>query len=191
YSYHKGSWDPKGPLAISTQQDIVTILSLSMYQQGMPWNQAYEIVNDSIASLEKSFEMEDYVKPIEGLIPFLEAAKEHKIQLGVVTSDDYDSAKQHLDALGITGYFASIIGHDLVERGKPFPDMVYNACEQLGVTPQKTIIFGDSNGDMILGKKGGLLASIGIIPSVDAAREHLQDADYIINDYQNIEVKNV
>ncbi|HLR51631.1 MAG TPA: HAD family phosphatase [Candidatus Avamphibacillus sp.] len=183
---HDSSWDPKGPLAISSEQDILTILSLGLYQQSIPWNQAYQIVNDAHQILEETFRFKQYIKPVNGLIHLLNQAKDHAIKMAVVTSDNYDKARKHLDALGIREYFSAIVGHDLVQRGKPYPEMVYLACEKMGVHPGKTIIFGDSNGDMTLGKNSGVLAGIGIIPSPTSQNEHLKNADHIISDYCNI-----
>lgn len=189
FSYKNHTWDPKGPLAIGSLQDLLTILSLGLYQQGVPWNQAYQVVNDAHQVLEESFVIHEHIKPVNGLVRFLEQADKLAIKMGVVTSDNYRKAVQHLNALGITNYFPTIVGHDLVQRGKPYPEMVYYACKQLNIVPEKTLIIGDSNGDMILGKKSGLLASIGIVSVPAMQKAHLLDADYIINDYQAITLK--
>ncbi|WP_449354742.1 HAD family hydrolase [Virgibacillus natechei] len=189
FSYKNHTWDPKGPLAIGSQQDLLTILALGLYQQGVPWNQAYQVVHDAHQVLEETFVIHDHIKPINGLLSFLKQADKHAIKMGVVTSDNYGKTLQHLNALGIVNYFLTIVGHDLVHRGKPYPEMVYYACEQLDVSPEKTLIIGDSNGDMILGKNSGVLASIGIVSSPGAQTEHLQDADYIIRDYHAITLK--
>ncbi|WP_179134455.1 HAD family hydrolase [Oceanobacillus timonensis] len=186
FSYKNGIWDPKGPLAIGSQQDLLTILTWGLYQQGTPWDQAYKKVHDAHQLLEDTFKMHAYIKPTNGLLSFLQQAEKHAIKMGVVTSDNYKKTLKHLNALGIAHYFSTIVGHDLVHRGKPYPEMVYYACERLNVSPEKTLIIGDSNGDMILGKNSGALASVGIISSPEAQTNHLQDADYIISDYQTM-----
>ncbi|MTW88238.1 HAD-IA family hydrolase [Virgibacillus dakarensis] len=189
FSYENHTWDPKGPLAIGSLQDLLTILSLGLYQQGVPWNQAYQVVNDAHQVLEDTFAIHEHVKPVNGLVRFLEQAEKLAIKMGVVTSDNYGKAVQHLNALGITNFFSAIVGHDLVYRGKPYPEMVYYACKQLDIAPEKTLIIGDSNGDMILGKNSGVLASIGIVSAPNMQKVHLLDADFIINDYQAITLK--
>lgn len=189
FSYKKHIWDPKGPLAIGSQQDLLTILALGLYQQGVSWNQAYQMVHDAHQVLEETFVIHEHIKPVNGLIDFLRQAEKLEIKMGVVTSDNYGKTVEHLNALGITNHFLTIVGHDLVHRGKPYPEMVHYACEQLNVTPKKTLIIGDSNGDMILGKNSGVLASIGIVAEPSAQTEHLQDADYIISDYQGLTLK--
>ncbi|HLQ95199.1 MAG TPA: HAD-IA family hydrolase [Pseudogracilibacillus sp.] len=189
FSYEEHTWDPEGPLAIGSLPDLLTILSLGLYQQGVPWNQSYQLVNDAYQLLEDSFVTRKYVKPIKGLVSFLEQAEKHGIKMGVVTSDNYEKAVEHLEVLGIKHYFSAIVGDDLVQQGKPYPEMVYRACEQLKVNPANALMIGDSNGDMILGKKSGALASIGIVavPSMETA--YLKDADSIINDYESITLR--
>ena len=179
-------WDPKGPLAIGSSQDLLTILSLSLYKQGIPWNQAYQIINDVNAEMDNTFSFRQHLKLVDGLGEFLEQAHQLDIKLGVVTSDDHAKAVQHLEALGISKYFTSVIGHDIAPRGKPYPDMVYQACQQMNIQPEQSIIFGDSNGDMLLGKNSGLLAGIGVIPHASASSSHLKDAHHIISNYHSI-----
>lgn len=179
-------WDPKGPLAIGSSQDLLTILSLALYKEGLPWNQAYQVINDVNQEVEKTFSFNQHLKLVDGLAEFLEQAQQHEIKLGVVTSDDHAKAVQHLEALGISEYFTSVIGHDIAPRGKPYPDMVYQACQQMNIQPGQSIIFGDSNGDMMLGKNSGLVGGIGVIPHANASSTHLIDADQIIWNYHCI-----
>jgi phosphoglycolate phosphatase len=183
FSYKEGSWDPKGPLAIGSLQDLISILSCSLYQAGLPWNEGFKIVNEAYTEVEDSFDWYSFIKPIKGLLSFLEQASSQSIKMGVVTSDNCERAKHHLKVLGIDRYFSAVIGHDSVVKGKPFPEMVDVACEQLGVKPEKTIVIGDSNGDMLLGKSGNSIGSIGIVSSLDQTFDHLKNADEVIRDY--------
>jgi len=182
FSKGENTWDPKGPLAIGSMQDIVTILSAELYQQGIPWNQAFQLVNESYRELESAFPYKEHLKPIKGLREFLSQAEQKLIKMAVVTSDNLAKAEEHLEALGIDGYFSSVMGHDLVEYGKPFPDMAEVALKELSVPPERTLIIGDSNGDMLLGKYTKTLAGIGITPSIESS-SHLKDADQIIENY--------
>jgi phosphoglycolate phosphatase len=154
FSYKEESWDPKGPLAIGSLQDLISILACELYKMGVPWNEGFKIVNESYQEVEESFDWIATIKPIRGLQSFLDQAHKQSIKMGVVTSDNRERAKHHLKVLNIEHYFSTVIGHDSVEKGKPFPEMVYVACEQLGVKPERTIIIGDSTGDMLLVKAG-------------------------------------
>lgn len=60
------------------------------------------------------------------------------------------------------------------------------ACRELGLSPEETIIIGDSNADMQLGKGAGLRLAIGISASGDG--EHLIDADVIISGFNELRI---
>ncbi|HLR40052.1 MAG TPA: HAD-IA family hydrolase [Virgibacillus sp.] len=180
------SWDSTGAFAMGTSQDLFTIVSLAFYQQGLPWEQAYQTVLETHQKFEKTFAYSHYMEPVKGLPAFLQQAKELNIPMGVVTSDNQEQAVQHLELIGLTTHFTSVVGADMVNRGKPFPDMVYLACQQLEAPLEKTIIFGDSNGDMLLGKHSGLLGGIGVLSQAYISDKHLRDAEYIIKDYRSV-----
>lgn len=65
-----------------------------------------------------------------------------------------------MDGAGIL--FDVVIGTDLVERGKPFPDMLLLACERLGIPVQHTVVIGDTDGDMEMARSAGAGYRIGI-----------------------------
>lgn len=83
----------------------------------------------------------------------------------MVTSDGAKTTGEHLEWLNVAGYFDSVVTRDRVKNGKPAPEMAELACRELGLSPEETIIIGDSNADMQLGKGAGLRLAIGICAS--------------------------
>ncbi|MEN1968816.1 HAD-IA family hydrolase [Lentibacillus sp. N15] len=186
YDSNERDWDAKGPLAIGSMDDIVTILAYQLYAFGISWDQALELVTNVYIQTNRQTGWKEKIRPITGLQSFLDEAKACSIKLGVVTSDNQDRAIDHLKALKIDSYFASVIGHDQVTVGKPFPEMVEKACDQLNLTSDRAIIIGDSDGDMVLGKKSGTAASIGIVAEPSHSSSHFRHADHIIHSYHDL-----
>lgn len=189
FQYQQNSWDPEGPLCIGSLDDLITISSLHLYQNGMPWDEAVEIVIDAHAKIDEQINWEQSIKPVSGVHELLNQAQACSLKLGVVTSDNHGQAVKHLKALEIDSYFNSVVGHDQVERGKPYPDMVEKACRELSLRPERTIVIGDSDGDMILGKKSDTLASIGIVSEPTNTTNHLKNADHIIRNYKDVTIQ--
>ncbi|MET3684371.1 phosphoglycolate phosphatase [Alkalibacillus flavidus] len=178
------TWDPVGPLAIGNPDDSATILTHYLYQLGIPWDEAVTYLTKSLENIESTIDWKQYIKPIDGLIEFINEANQQQIKMAVVTADSTQNALYHLQLLGIDHYFDTVIGFDSVTKGKPFPEMAYTACQRLLVSPQQTILFGDSNGDMTLAKNAKLKAGIGIAQtSIDNAF-YLRDTDLVIQDYR-------
>ncbi|GGC94679.1 HAD family hydrolase [Vreelandella lutescens] len=181
-------WDPTGPLTIGSLNDIATIVALALFEARVPWNEATEITQDALHSVSDTIDWPRCVTPVKGLQAFVARASRAGIKLGVVTSDDYHNATRHLSLLSLTHNFPVVLGHDQVDRGKPFPDMALVACQQLGVSPERTLIIGDSNGDMAMGKAAGLLAGIGICAAPHLDGEHLTLASHVIRDYDTLAI---
>lgn len=181
-------WDPTGPLTIGSLDDIATILALSLFEARVAWNDATQITQDAMTTLAQQLDWPSCVTPVEGLIDFVTRASHAGVRMGVVTSDDKQNADLHLSILSLTDHFPVVLGHDQVARGKPYPDMALAACQQLDVLPQRTLIIGDSNGDMAMGKDAGLLASIGICAAPHLDGSYLTHADLVVRDYNELAI---
>jgi phosphoglycolate phosphatase len=180
--------DPKSPIAIGSLNDSKTIIAYKLYQLGIPWDQAIELVTESILYANKRQSQSEKILPVDGVNNLLHEMKEAEMTLGVLTADETDQAVEHLQILNIAHNFDFIIGNDQVDKGKPYPDMAYLAAERHGFSLNRAVMIGDTNGDMKLGKNAGAYASIGITSYTKGDGSHLEDADYKINCYSKIEV---
>ncbi|WP_151705708.1 HAD family hydrolase [Nitrincola alkalilacustris] len=183
-----GLWDPTGPLTIGSIDDIAAIVGLHLYQQNIPWNDSTQWIGESLEFLQEGFDWANNVTPVGGLLRFLTSCHQADIKMAVVTSDNTVSASRQLEHLGVHGFFPVILGHDLVVRGKPFPDMALQACRQLQVAPERTLIFGDSNGDMAMGRAAGLSAGVGVCAGPHLSGDHLGLAAAFIRHYDEVQV---
>lgn len=179
--------DPTGPLAIGSMEDVMTLLGQVLYQHyGVGWNDALRWVHQARTQAEAELNWSQLVQPISGVQAFIAAAQAAGIPMGVVTSDEQQSALEHLRHLKLDSAMGVVIGHDQVTEGKPFPEMLEVACKALDVEPQRVVLFGDSNGDMQMAQTGGLVAGVGIAP-LDRC-EHLTAATQVIADYSDCQV---
>jgi len=76
-------------------------------------------------------------------------------QIGLVTSKESDLAKMLLEHFGIARFFDCIVGGDQVAERKPDPKPVLRAMELLSAGPTDTVMIGDSENDVIAGKRAG------------------------------------
>ncbi|WP_151737797.1 HAD family hydrolase [Paenibacillus tengchongensis] len=179
-------YDPAGPLAMATSEETGGILTWQLYTAGVPWNEAKLRVNDIIKEAMEELRTRRLAVPLPGLLPFLLKCAEAGLKLGVVTSDEAKTTGEQLEWLGAAGYFGSVVTRDRVTHGKPAPEMAELACAELGLAPEETVIIGDSNADMQLGKGAGLCFSLGIAP--DGAGAHLLDADAVVSDFRALRI---
>ncbi|RUT28392.1 HAD family hydrolase [Paenibacillus zeisoli] len=155
-------YDLGGPLSMASIPEIEGILAWQLYKQGLPWNEAIAKIRIFRMRATKYIEHERPVFPVQGLQGFLSQCNELNVPLGVVTADQTDEAVKHLSWMGISGFFKTIMGSDLVSEGKPSTEIIYKACGELGTAPERTALIGDTSGDMQMGQGAGMAVTIGL-----------------------------
>ena len=99
--------------------------------------------------MEHGVELKPYVKET------LQYLKEKGIKIGLATSTKRERATKYLVDHEIDGYFDELVFGDMVQNGKPAPDIYLKACEQLGVAPEEAVAVEDSiNGIVSAGTAG-------------------------------------
>lgn len=92
------------------------------------------------------------------------------IKLAVVTSKITITARELLEASGLSTHFSTIIGHDLAAAGKPSPDLALIALQQLGVTARDAVVVGDSVDDIGMAVAAGI-TPVGVTWGVSSAND--------------------
>ncbi len=92
----------------------------------------------------------------EGMAALLDGLDEQRIPWGVVTNKAERLARPIIDALGLAGRCACVVGGDTATRPKPFPDPLLHACRHTGVEPARCLYIGDDIRDIHAGKAAGM-----------------------------------
>src|SRR5690606_28728990 len=104
-----------------------------------------------------------YARHLTGLTELMPGAAEVVAQLHVsgiplalVTNKPQLAARSVLLHFHLAERFSVIVGGDAVERGKPSPDPLLFALEQLGVAPADALMVGDSVSDVAAARAAGV-----------------------------------
>ncbi|MCQ4088364.1 HAD-IA family hydrolase [Saccharibacillus sp. JS10] len=174
-------YDRRGPLAMGTMEEMNAVLIWQGYRAGLSWAESKMIVQDCMEYADAQMEIVRPARLLPGVQKFLDRCRSEQIPMAVVTADDTYSALQHLRWLGVDHYFGAIIGNDLAERGKPYPDLCLLACQQLGVAPQRVVVIGDTDGDMEMARAAGAALKVGI-----GEPDVFQLADFTISSFTEL-----
>ncbi len=113
----------------------------------------------------------DKTRPFPGIVELLNKL-ENTIKV-VATNKPTTGSTLILKGSNLYDFFDLVIGPDCVEHAKPAPDMVYHACAKFNVPPERTILIGDTDNDILAANAAGCyscLAGWGY----SAEKEHLQ-----------------
>lgn len=80
----------------------------------------------------------------QGLFQLLDYLKNNGIKLAVATATQRERALLYLDMINAESYFDAIICGDMIENGKPDPDIYLTAAAQLDLEPNECAAFEDS-----------------------------------------------
>lgn len=85
-----------------------------------------------------------YVKPLDGLISFMEDIKKDDKKIAIASSAPKSNIDFIVKNTGISDYVDVTVNGDMVKFGKPSPDIFLKAAEFLHIQPEKCLVFEDS-----------------------------------------------
>ncbi|MDK2807456.1 MAG: phosphoglycolate phosphatase [Clostridiales bacterium] len=103
-----------------------------------------------------------HVAPFAGILDVLNALKNNKIKIGVISNKPHLATVEVVESLFGAGYFDYVIGHKEGGKKKPDPSITREAANALGVKPAECMYVGDTNVDMENGLKAGMF-TVGVL----------------------------
>lgn len=104
----------------------------------------------------------EYIKengaPVKkGVFELLSFLRDNEIKSAVATSTSSATAPRILEKAGITVYVDAVVCGDMVERGKPEPDIFLEAAKRLKLPPEQCVGLEDSINGILSVYKAGML----------------------------------
>ncbi len=127
----------------------------------------------------------DDVKPVKGLVSFLDLLEKNNIPKAIGTSAPGVNVDFTLQGTGLEKCFPVILDDTFVTEGKPNPEIYIKVAKALNLPNSKCIVIEDSLSGVTAGKKAGSKV-VGITTTHTA--EELHEADLIINDFDELAI---
>ncbi len=97
-----------------------------------------------------------------------------------------------LTSVGILDWFDTVVDGMLSEqlkiKGKPEPDIFFEAARRIGITPERAVVFEDSTAGVSAAKKGGFYQVIGVNRADNKAILKKAGADIVFSDLSEIRI---
>jgi beta-phosphoglucomutase len=129
---------------------------------------------------------EPALKEVDGLHQIIEELEKKRIKLAIATTAPEKNRELALRVLNLKEKFPVILGDEHVTHGKPDPEIYLETAKQLSVEPNECVVFEDTPPGVGSGKNAGMTV-IGILTT--HTPEQLNQADYTVNDFTEIEFK--
>lgn len=149
--------------------------------KGWPQEEAYRYHEDFI----HDYRIKNGI-PLKGDVHhILKTLKERGYRLGLATSARHDNMVSNLDMAGIHQYFEVALSAEMMEKGKPDPDIYFKTMQGMNVNPDECIIIEDSFNGIRAAHASG--ATVVMIPDMLQPDEEIQGkCNYILDKLDDI-----
>ena len=97
-----------------------------------------------------------HTRPYDGISDLLDDLRSRHTSMALLTNKPLEQSVRILDAFGLAKYFPWVVGGDGPLPRKPAPDGVRFLMMQASVTPDQTVLVGDSTIDLETARNAGV-----------------------------------
>jgi phosphoglycolate phosphatase len=94
--------------------------------------------------------------PFPGCVALLDRLKAEGVLIGICTNKLEGLSVKLIEALGLTGYFAAIVGPDTIGIAKPDPAPYRETLRRMGAEGARSLLVGDSETDVLTARAAGV-----------------------------------
>ncbi|MDR0596393.1 MAG: HAD-IA family hydrolase [Clostridiales Family XIII bacterium] len=126
---------------------------------------------------------EKMIKIFPGVTEMLDALSEGGYKLGLVTNRLRYTTEIGMEQFGLTKYFGAVVTVGEAPKDKPEPEHIWFALDKLGSRPERAMLVGDSQNDIIGGHRAGLV-SVRVswaVATDDSYGNKAAEPDYVID----------
>jgi len=148
---------------------------------GKPEEFLEQVRREALATTE-TYELEaaGSTSLMPGVVDTLRALRAMGLRIGLCTINSGKSVDRILERFGIASLFDVTISRNQVTHVKPDPEHLEAALKFLGVSPEETLVIGDSRVDMQSAKALGAIA-VGLPTGVSSIGQLMDaGADYVV-----------
>jgi HAD superfamily hydrolase (TIGR01549 family) len=123
---------------------------VDVFRTFFPEEEMEQVMRDYVDGYkEKKLEIE----LIDGIEELLLKLVDWGLPLGLVTNRGSITTGLILDCVGLSPYFRSFVSRNIVLKTKPDPEPFLKAMDQIGTSPEETVVIGDTHFDIEGGKR--------------------------------------
>lgn len=184
FGVQDGKLDLAGLQAVGSRYENEIAAAAYIAETGRGWGEAMQIVQQAFTEADRVMESTPAAM-FPGCREALAAYARAGLDLGILSAATTSQVVKFAQYHQLQAEFQLLLGSDR-EFAKPDPRLFHQACQELGVSPARTLMVGDSVWDMSMARLGGAAGCIGI--AWDRSGRALSGADVMIANLAELRV---
>ena len=154
--------DPTGLMAVGSREENEIAAAAYIAATGRSWFEAKQIAHNAFNEAAKYLSKTPESAPLfADSRETLKSLANAGLKLGILSADSTPEVAAFVSRFQLQEYIQLSMGADEGIH-KPNPQLLVRACQRLEVEPHRTLMVGDSWGDLEMAKNAGAAAAIGI-----------------------------
>ena len=180
------AYDPAGLMAVGTRYENEIAAATYIAAAGRSWGESLKIAKIAFSESDRHFTRKaTYTPPFSGIRELLETLHTNGIKLAVLSGDTTANVQDFINCYGLQALISWCAGSECPPV-KPDPLMLWQACQKLGITPDQSVVIGDSILDYQLAHQGNAQAFISVTWGSSPA---IKDADIVLDHPKQLQLK--
>jgi phosphoglycolate phosphatase len=154
---------PMGLLAVGSRRENEIAAAAYVAETGRAWAEALMVAAGAFQEADSYLTPKAIHTPLLPHIgDWLSKLQQSGLKLGILSADTTDNVKAFINTSGISSRIHAYQGVDGTGMSKPDPRLYEAICQKLDVSPQHTLMIGDSTLDMQMSASAGSAGCIGV-----------------------------
>ena len=188
FGVEESQLNPAGLQAVGSRRENEIAAAAYIAETGKDWHQALEIAQSAFAEADSYLKRKsDHTPLFPGARVVLQALKTANAKVGILSAD----LPQHIDDFINRFDLATCVdGYQGVEGtlSKPDPLLYEQLCTQLQVNPERTLMVGDAQLDLIMAQSAGAAGCIQVTWGWPAAKSYAE-ASVVLQRWEQFQIE--
>jgi phosphoglycolate phosphatase len=177
--------DTAGLMCVGSRNENAVAAAVYIAATGRGWIEAKNIVEVAFTESDRMVPNDLPGQMLPGSRELIDRLFQAGLPLGILSNAPSADVRNFVQHHQLQPYLKLQMGADGAIT-KPHPILFLQACEKMGVEPARTLMIGDSAGDIEMAHRAGAAGCIAIDWGITAP--HLAGADVVISDLQSIKL---
>jgi phosphoglycolate phosphatase len=177
--------DPAGLMCVGSRNENAVAAAAYIAETGRGWIEAKNIVDRAFTEADTMVPNDLPGQMLPGSLELIDRLFQAGLPLGILSNAPSSDVQNFVRHHELHSYLSLQMGADGAIT-KPHPSLFLDACAQMGVEPARTLMIGDSAGDIEMAQRAGAAGCIAVTWGI--AAPHLANADAIVDDLQAIQL---